>query len=60
MSIKVTFFFISIGNLHQFQLHESADQVVRTMARPLVNIRFQHEICTIHLAFKFEIGSTAA
>jgi hypothetical protein len=51
--------FFSTGNPHQFQSHESADQVIQTKAKPLVNARFQHEISRIHHAFKFEIVSAA-
>jgi hypothetical protein len=53
------FLFISIGNPHQFQLHESADHLGRTKAVPLVNTGYQHEICTIRLAAKFAIVSAA-
>jgi hypothetical protein len=51
--------FFSTDNPHQFQPHESADQVIQIKAKLLVNARFQHEICSIHPAVTFEIVSAA-
>jgi hypothetical protein len=55
----IPFCFFSTGDPHQFQPHESADQAIQTKARPLVNARFQHEICSIHPAVTFDIVSAA-